>query len=102
MWICTEKVWQKKGERQCSVFENGHRGWQCSVLHCSSSLYKLKMGGNAPFLTRFSLLINQLGGNAPFFVPFLPVFRVFERQYSVFLTLLGAILSLKTNRFLGG
>src|SRR5690554_4317202 len=60
------------------------------------------MGGNAAFSFRFSFVTEGLGGNAPFFKVFLTIFSVFERQCTVFLTLLGPIFRLGLGRFLGG
>lgn len=62
----------------------------------------MKMGGNAAFSFRFSFVTEGLGGNAPFFKVFLTIFSVFERQCTVFLTLLGPIFRLGLGRFLGG
>src|SRR5690554_4674801 len=62
----------------------------------------MKMGGNAAFSFRFSFVTEGLGGNAPFFKVFLTIFSVFERQCTVFLTLLGPIYRLGLDRFLGG
>ena len=62
----------------------------------------MKMGGNAAFSFRFSFVTEGLGGNAPFFKVFLTIFSVFERQCTVFLTLLGPIFRLGLDRFLGG
>ena len=62
----------------------------------------MKMGGNAAFSFRFSFVTEGLGGNAPFFKVFLTIFSVFERQCTVFLTLLGPIFRLGLGRFLDG
>ncbi len=59
-------------------------GWQCCVF------------------LQFSFVTEGLGGNAPFFKVFLTIFSVFERQCTVFLTLLGPIYRLGLGRFLGG
>jgi hypothetical protein len=92
----------KKVNGYAPFFLSTWPGWQCSGSDLIPSRYMMKMGGNAAFSFRFSFVTEGLGGNAPFFKVFLTIFSVFERQCTVFLTLLGPIFRLGLGRFLGG